>query len=37
MGHRELSISNLTNLLKRQFTVDRPDAAWVSDITYIRT
>jgi putative transposase len=25
------------NLLKRQFTVERPDAAWVTDITYIRT
>jgi putative transposase len=25
------------NLLKRQFTFERPDAAWVTDITYIRT
>jgi putative transposase len=25
------------NLLKRQFTVERPDAAWVTDITYVRT
>ena len=25
------------NRLKRQFTYDRPDAAWVTDITYIRT
>jgi len=25
------------NRLKRQFTVARPDAAWVTDITYIRT
>jgi transposase InsO family protein len=25
------------NLLERKFTVDRPDAAWVSDITYIWT
>ncbi len=25
------------NRLQRQFTVDRPDAAWVTDITYIRT
>ena len=25
------------NLLQRQFTVDRPDYAWVTDITYIRT
>jgi len=25
------------NRLQRQFTVDRPDVAWVTDITYIRT
>jgi putative transposase len=25
------------NLLARQFTIDRPDAVWVSDITYIWT
>ena len=25
------------NRLQRQFTVDRPDYAWVTDITYIRT
>jgi putative transposase len=25
------------NLLKRQFTVTRPNKAWVTDITYIRT
>lgn len=25
------------NLLKRQFTVTRPNRAWVTDITYIRT
>jgi putative transposase len=25
------------NLLQRQFTVTRPNAAWVTDITYIRT
>jgi len=25
------------NRLQRQFTVDRPDSAWVTDITYIRT
>jgi putative transposase len=25
------------NRLQRQFTVDRPDHAWVTDITYIRT
>jgi putative transposase len=25
------------NLLQRQFTVERPDVAWVTDITYIRT
>ena len=25
------------NRLQREFTVDRPDRAWVTDITYIRT
>jgi putative transposase len=25
------------NLLQREFTMDRPDVAWVTDITYIRT
>lgn len=25
------------NRLKQQFTINRPDAAWVTDITYIRT
>jgi putative transposase len=25
------------NLLQRQFTVEQPDFAWVTDITYIRT
>jgi putative transposase len=25
------------NRLQRQFTVDQPDSAWVTDITYIRT
>ena len=25
------------NLLKRQFTVDQPAAAWVIDVTYLRT
>src|SRR5690606_38845898 len=25
------------NILDRQFTVERPNAAWVTDITYIRT
>ena len=25
------------NLLQRQFNVDQPDCAWVTDITYIRT
>ena len=25
------------NRLQRQFTVDRPDYAWVTDLTYIRT
>jgi transposase InsO family protein len=25
------------NLLKRQFTVTRPNKVWVTDITYIRT
>jgi putative transposase len=27
----------IPNLLKRQFTVSKPDKAWVTDITYIRT
>ena len=27
----------IPNLLQRQFTVTRPDKAWVTDITYIRT
>jgi putative transposase len=27
----------IPNLLKRQFTVTKPNAAWVTDITYIRT
>jgi putative transposase len=27
----------ITNLLQRQFTVMRPNRAWVTDITYIRT
>ena len=27
----------IPNLLKRQFTVTRPNRAWVTDITYIRT
>ena len=27
----------IPNLLKRQFTVTRPNKAWVADITYIRT
>ena len=27
----------MPNLLKRQFTVSRPNKAWVTDITYIRT
>jgi putative transposase len=27
----------IPNLLKRQFTVTRPDVAWATDITYIRT
>jgi putative transposase len=27
----------IPNLLQRQFTVTRPNAAWVTDITYIRT
>ena len=25
------------NILDRQFTVERPNTAWVTDITYIRT
>jgi putative transposase len=29
--------STAPNLLQRQFTFDRPDQAWVTDITYIRT
>ncbi len=28
---------SLPNLLQRQFTVTRPNKAWVTDITYIRT
>lgn len=27
----------IPNLLKRQFTVTRPNAAWATDITYVRT
>jgi putative transposase len=27
----------IPNVLKRQFTVTRPNRAWVTDITYIRT
>jgi len=27
----------IPNLLQRQFTVSKPNAAWVTDITYIRT
>ena len=27
----------IPNLLQRQFTVSRPNEAWVTDITYIRT
>ena len=27
----------IPNVLKRQFTVTKPDTAWVTDITYIRT
>jgi putative transposase len=27
----------IPNLLKRQFTATRPNTAWVTDITYIRT
>jgi len=27
----------IPNLLKRQFTVTKPNSAWVTDITYIRT
>jgi putative transposase len=27
----------IPNILKRQFTVTRPNKAWVTDITYIRT
>ena len=27
----------IPNLLQRQFTVTRPNKAWVTDITYIRT
>jgi putative transposase len=29
--------STAPNLLQRQFTFERPDPAWVTDITYIRT
>jgi putative transposase len=27
----------IPNLLQRQFTATKPNAAWVTDITYIRT
>jgi putative transposase len=27
----------IPNLLQRQFTATRPNTAWVTDITYIRT
>ena len=27
----------IPNLLKREFTVTRPNKAWVTDVTYIRT
>ncbi len=30
-------LPDIPNLLKRQFAADRPDAAWVADISYIRT
>ena len=37
-GHRYTKPAQAApNLLQRQFTMDRPDMAWVTDITYIRT
>lgn len=27
----------IPNLLQRRFTVTRPNTAWVTDITYVRT
>ena len=30
-------VALIPNILKRQFTVTRPNSAWVTDITYIRT
>lgn len=30
-------VAAVANLLDRQFTVEAPDRAWVTDITYIRT
>jgi putative transposase len=33
----DLREAGATNRLNREFTVDAPDQAWVTDITYIRT
>ncbi|MCL2657578.1 MAG: IS3 family transposase [Betaproteobacteria bacterium] len=35
--HNRHDLPVALNLLNRQFEADRPDQAWVSDITYIRT
>lgn len=37
MAHCRPAFNHRPNHLPRQFTVDAPDKAWVTDITYIRT